>query len=120
MIETGIPREYTLAAITVEQTVVGGLEPTFVAAAGGGDTFANDGAKTTFLVDNRSGGALTVTFNGQGTAPTSSVAFDDDIAVSVGAGEVWHFGPFPKNRFTSVVDVTYSGVGSLFVACTKL
>ena len=109
-----------MAAITVEQIVIGGTEPTFVTAAGGGDTFANDGVKTMFLVDNRSGGALTVTFNGQGTAPTDAVAFDDDVAQSVGAGEVWHFGPFPKDRFTSVVDASYSGVGSLFVSCVKL
>ena len=109
-----------MAAITVEQIVVGGTEPTFVAAAGGGDTFANDGAKTMYLVDNASGGAITVTFDGTGTGPTSAVAFDDDVATSVGAGEQWHFGPFPKDRFTSVVSVTYSGVTSLTVAATKL
>jgi len=109
-----------LAAITVEKIVVGGTEPTFVAAAGGGDSFVNDGAKTTFLVDNASGGALTVTFDGVGTGPTDAVAFDDDIATSVGAGELWEFGPFPKARFGSVVAVTYSGVTSLTVAATSL
>jgi hypothetical protein len=109
-----------LAAITIEQIVVGGTEPTFVAAAGGGDSFVNDGTKTMYLVDNASGGAITVTFDGVGVGPTSAVAFDDDVATSVGAGAQWHFGPFPKARFGSSVTVTYSGVTSLTVAAVKL
>jgi len=109
-----------MAAITVEKIVVGGTQPTLVAAAGGGDTFINNGDKTTYIVDNASGGALTVTFNGIGVGPTSAVAYDDDVATSVGAGQRWHFGPFPKTRFGSTVTVTYSGVTSLTVAAISL
>ena len=108
-----------MAAITVEKIVVGGTQPTFVAAVGP-DTFPNDGAKTMLTVDNGGGGAITVTFDGTGTGPTDAVAFDDDVATSVGAAEQWTFGPFPKSRFTSVVTVTYSGVSSVTVAATTL
>jgi len=109
-----------VAAITVEKIVVGGTEPTFVAAAGGGDTFVNDGAKTLFIVNNGGGGAITATFDGTGTGPASAVAFDDDVATSVGAGEEWIFGPFPKDRFTGTVSVSYSGVSSVTVAAVSL
>lgn len=108
-----------MAAITVEKIVVGGTEPTLVAAVGP-DTFINNGDKTTLIVDNASGGAITVTFDGTGTGPTSAVAFDDDVATSVGAGERWHFGPFPIIRFGPTVTVNYSGVTSLTVAAISL
>ena len=103
--------------MTVERIVIGGLEPTYVAAVGP-DTFVNDGVKTVFKVKNGGGGAITVTFDGVGTGPTDAVAFDDDVAVSVGAGEEWEFGPFPKSRFGSVVSLTYSGTSSVTVAAT--
>jgi hypothetical protein len=86
-----------------------------VAAAGGGDTFTNDGASTYFLVENADATATTVTFDGTGTAPTSAVAFDDDVATSVPAADIYLFGPFPKDRFTATVSVTYSKVTSLTV-----
>ena len=108
-----------MAAITVEKIVVGGLEPTFVAAVGP-DTFPNDGAKTMFKIINGGGGAITLTIDGTGTGPTDAVAFDDDISQSIGAGEQWEFGPFPKSRFTSVVTVNYSGTSSVTVAATTL
>lgn len=109
-----------MAAITVERVVIAGLEPTFVAAAGGGDTFVNEGKRTFYAIDNASGGAITVTFDGQGVGPASAVAFDDDVDVSVGAGEVRWVGPFPISRFTSTVAVTYSGVTSLTVAAVQI
>ncbi len=109
-----------MAAITVEKIVVGGTIPTLVAAGAGGDTFINNGDKTTYIVDNASGGSITVTFDGTGTGPTSAVAFDDDVATAVGAGVRTHFGPFPIIRFGATVSVTYSGVTSLTVAAISL
>lgn len=108
-----------MAVITVEKIVIGGTEPTMVAAVGP-DTFINNGDKTTLIIDNGGGGPITATFDGTGTGPTSAVAFDDDVDVVVGAGEVWHVGPFPKARFGATVSVAYSGISSVTVAAISL
>lgn len=101
-----------LVVSTVIRTGAGLTEPSKVAAAGGGDTFTNDG--NTFLwVSNGSGGALTVTVNAQ---KNCDQGFDHDVAISVGAGADIMMGPFPKSIFNGAsnkASITYSGVTSL-------
>ncbi len=110
-----------MAALTVEQITITGLEATPVTASGPGDTFANEGKRTFLWVNNGSGGDITLTFDDTGSLPPpGSVAFDADVDVIVTAGEVRRIGPFPVDRFTSVVAVTYSGVTSLTVAAMRL
>ena len=109
-----------MAALTVQQVVLTGLEITMASAAGGGDSFVNNGRDTILYIDNASGGDITLTVDGIGTAPTGAVAFDDDIDIVITAGEFRHIGPFPKARFASVVNLSYSGVSSLTVGVIRL
>lgn len=111
-----------MAALTVQQVLVSGLvNPSFVAAAGGGDTFVNNGTSTFFEVVNGSGGSITVTFNDTGSvAPTGATQFNADVAVAVPAGQRAVIGPFATARFGGTVGVTYSGVSSLTVAAFRL
>lgn len=101
--------------------VAGGLTGAavvYVAAAGGGDSFANDG-NTEFRVKNGSGSSINVTVNSQ--TPCSQ-GFDHDIIVAVGAGAEKVIGPFEKGRFNDVngrVNVTYSAVTTVTVVPVK-
>lgn len=105
-----------MAVLTVQNIVAAGLNPSYAAAAAGGDTFANDG-RTLFHVKNAHSAAWTVTIaaaracnfgtlhNGGGSVPNA-----DDI----------FFGPFPPERFGETVSVTYSGVTALTVAALSM
>lgn len=110
-----------MAALTVQQITVAGVQQSLAAAAGGGDTFVNDGNRTFFIADNASGGAITLTFDDTGSvAPQGATAFNADVDVSVGAGTRYIIGPFPKSRFGDTVAVTYSGVTSLTVGAMRI
>jgi hypothetical protein len=110
-----------MAALTVENIGLAGIEPTLVAAAGGGDTFSNDGVATFLVVDNASGGAIVLTFDDTGSvSPLAAKTFDADVEVSVGAGAVAYIGPFALSRFTKTVAISYSGVTSLTVGALRL
>lgn len=102
---------------------VGSVALGAVNAAGGGDSFPNDGY-TVLYVKNGSGGAITVTIDGVGAGPESAVAYNPDVAVSVAAGAERLIGPFTdKARFNDVngrVNVSYSGVTSLTVAPVRV
>ena len=109
-----------MATLSVQETSLAGVTPTYGAAAGGGDDFANDG-RTVFHVKNGSGGALTATFLDTGsTSPEEATAFDGDVVVSVGASSEEMVGPFPTSRFSTTVSVTYSGVTSMTVAAVRV
>jgi len=110
-----------MAAITVVQATIGGLiNPTFASAAGGGDTFTNDG-NTIFIVKNGSGGSITVTFNDTGSiSPVSGKTFDPDVDVVVPASQDAYIGRFTTARFGTNCSVTYSGVTSLTVAAVRV
>lgn len=90
-----------------------------VAAAGGGDTFANDG-QTFFIVKNGDASDHTVTFAQQlaqdGVTPTNP-------ARNVTAGHTCIFGPFPTGIYNGSdnlgVHVSYSAVTSVTVAAVK-
>lgn len=107
-----------MATLTVQEIVMGGLEPAWTAADVAGDVFANDG--DTFLeVVNGSGGALTVTMTPQKACHGETVT---PRAVSVPAGETRRFGRFDTTLFNNSsgqVAATYSGVGSLTVGAFK-
>jgi len=110
-----------MAELTVQTIVVTGLEQTYASAAGGGDTFNNDG-RTFFHVKNGSGGDITLTFTTAGVWPRQSLALADPTVV-VTAGEERMIGPFDKGAFNDSngeVAVGYSGVTSLTVAAIKL
>jgi hypothetical protein len=89
-----------------------------VAAAGGGDSFANTGVEF-FYAKNASGGSITITFDSPNTCTfelTANAAHD--LAVVLAAGEERIMGPFPPGRFNdgnNLVQITYSGVTTLTV-----
>ncbi len=102
-----------MAVLSVQSVTTAGLEATYAAAAGGGDSFSNDG-KTILHVKNASVGDITVTINSQVACDQGS---DHNAAVVVTAGEERFIGPFPAryNNASGAVEVTYSGVTTLTV-----
>lgn len=106
-----------MAALAQHRLSISGVTPSFVAAAGGGDTFVNNGKTTFFVAKNGSGAPITITFDDTGsTSPAGAKAFNADVDVVVPAGSEEWIGPFAADRFGSPVAVTYSGVTSLTVA----
>lgn len=114
----------TLTVTDIERT---GVDPAGaeVAAAAGGDEFANDG-KTFFRANNASAGSITVTFATVATQvriPGFGEIALSNLQVSVPAGAVREIGPFPTGQFNDnggKVQVTYSGVTSLTVAARRV
>src|SRR5262245_4469467 len=106
-----------MAALTINDCDLDGFLFTgasaYVACAGGGDTFVNDG-KTFFHVKNTNAATRTVTAN---SVTACDQGFDHDIAYVVGAttGECFA-GPFPTARFGTTVTLTYSAVTNLVIA----
>lgn len=109
-----------MAVLTVQQIAATGLNPTFGAAAGGGDSFAGD-ERTFLVVKNGGGSPITVTpkLRARAFSPTTGVqATVNGEAVSVtNAQERW-IGPFAKGYFTG--EVAYSGVTTVTVAAVRL
>ncbi len=112
-----------MAALTVEViNLAGNVDPSFVAAAGGGDTFVNDSKNNTFVyIKNGGGGTITATFDDTGSvAPSGAKTFDPDIDQILLTTEEALVGPFPQSRFGPSVAVSYSGVTSVTVAAFRL
>ena len=108
-----------MAVLTVQQVVRAGLEPVFVAAAGGGDEFVNTGTEYLEVV-NGSGADVTVTIVTPNTVDGLAVT---DRAVVVTAGERRKIGPFPTsiyNNSNAKVNVTYSSATSVTVGLFKV
>lgn len=95
------------AAVTLTGVTLGA-----VAAAVGGDTFANDG-NTVFYVKNAGASPVTVTID---SIKLSNYGTDVNPSMAVGAGAEMVIGPFPVARFGRTVTITYSGVTSVTVA----
>jgi hypothetical protein len=108
-----------MAVLTVQQIALAGIVPSYAAAAGGGDEFANDG-RTFLHVKNGGGSPITVTV----TTPKKVKGVDiENPAISVSNGSEKMIGPFDPEIFTATdgnVDVAYSGVTSVTVAAVKL
>lgn len=116
-----------MALLTVEKIVDTGLNPTLVAATGGGDTFKNQAASRTFLyVDNAGGSPITVTIPAQTTSAVTSGLGKTTKANSITTVTNAQFrliGPFPAQAFndgTGTVSITYSGVVSVTVAVIEV
>ena len=103
-----------MAVLTVLEVSRAGVSGALTAAAGGGDSFANDG-RTYFDVNNGGGSPITVTFVTQQTVDGLAVA---DLAVAVSNGVRSKIGPFPPGIYNDAngrVQVTYSGVTTVTV-----
>lgn len=94
------------------------VDPVFTSAGAGGDTFRNDGA-TELLVYNPGILSITVTAAAQRRC---SHGFMDDWEVTVEAGQVFPFGPFPASRFndsSGLVSISYSSVAGITVSAKR-
>lgn len=107
-----------MALLTVQNVadLAGLVNPTFDAAAPGGDTVpVVDGLL--LIIDNGGGGSITVTFNDQGTpTPPQAKSFDPDVDLVIPAGQVGYITGFEKKRFGSPLEIAYSGTTSVTVA----
>ncbi len=109
-----------MAILTVTEFNPTGVAAAPVAAAGGGDSFPNDG-KTYFEITNGDASSKTITF-----AVTETVDGDlnvPDRTVTVLAGARTRVGPFRPSRYNDAnerVAVSYSAVTSVTVEAFKV
>lgn len=109
-----------MAELTVQTISESGLNPSYSAAAAGGDTFQNNSRARRFVhVKNGGASSIDVTvapeqaslnIDGYGQMTKSS------ISVAVPAGEDRMIGPFPAIAFGINPDIQYSDVTSVTVA----
>ncbi len=106
--------------LTVQKIVLAGLTPSLVAAAAGGDSFANDG--TTYIqVDNGGGSSINVTVSSQARAPEGTAQADNVVAVPAAGSRL--IGPFTKNAWndaSGIISLTYSAVTTVTVGAISL
>ena len=108
-----------MATLSIETIDRDGLAPSLVAAAVGGDKFANTGEQFLYI-DNADVGAAIVTIVTPQTVDTLAVT---DRAVSVPAGTFKLIGPFPPSTYndgSDDVSLTYDQVTSLTVGILRL
>ena len=109
-----------MAVIALQVIDLTGLaEFTLAAATSGTDTFVNDG-RTILVVDNGSGSPMDVVIN---SLKASDFGTDEDITVTIAAGERAFIGPFQKARFNAIagtVGVTTSLETSVTMAALQL
>jgi hypothetical protein len=102
-----------MAALTPFIGTLAGAVATPIAAAAGGDSIPGDG-RTQVLVQNPTGGAITITFDAPGADSFGIVDNIHDVVVSVPAAAWRLFGPFATPRFNDAnqrVQMTYSAAG---------
>ena len=102
-----------MAALTVLDAIraTNGTDLAGVAAAGGGDTFTNDG-RTVLVIKNGGGAGITLTVVTTITIDGLAVT---DLTATIGAGATRAVGPFPTAWYSETVSLTYSGVTSVTV-----
>ena len=108
-----------MADLTVQAISLSGLNPTFAAAAAGGDAFLNSGREY-LHVKNGGASEVTITVNSQAAC---NQGYDHNSVVAVPAAGERLIGPFPKARFNDAaekVQVAYSDVTSVTVAAVRL
>lgn len=98
-----------MAALTVVTPALTGTVSAAVAAAAGGDTFANDGRVFLRVTNAHATLPRTVTVDAPGTCNfgTSAHAGHDSVT-TVAALTTREIGPFPVDQFSSTGTVTYS------------
>lgn len=107
-----------MAQLAYQQIAITGLEATFAAATGGGDTVAPDD-RGFIRVKNGGGSPITVTIVRPGSQFGQA---NPDIPVTVTNAEERDIGPLPRELADTdgLIDITYSGVTSVTVAALRL
>ena len=108
-----------MATLPTQVISLSGLEPAYVAAAGGGDK-VRPGDRVFLHVKNGDSGSHTVTIVTPGTVKGQAIA---DLAVAVPAGEERMI-PVPADLFRNPVDglasITYDAVTSVTIAALQV
>lgn len=108
-----------MAILNVQEFQTVGINPTFGAAAAGGDSYLNNG--TTYLfVKNQSASSINVTAD---AVRQCDFGFDHDLVTAVPAGQTVKIGPLAYNRFNdnnNRVSISYSAVASITVAVVRV
>ena len=108
-----------MADLSVQTISLSGLNPTYGAAAAGGDAFVNSGREY-LHVKNGGGASIDVTVDSQAQC---NQGYDHNAVVAVPASGERLIGPFPKARFNDAnekVQIAYSAVTSVTVAAVRL
>lgn len=107
-----------MATLNPQVPAAAGSAITLTAAAGGGDQFLNSG-KETVVVDNASGGSITVTIIQKKACSLGSNTPTHDKTFTVPAGQRRYLPPIDPVYYadpdTMMTSITYSGVTSLTV-----
>ncbi len=115
-----------MAALTIQTVAEAGLNPSYAAAASGGDTAKNEAGDTFLHVKNGDASAHTVTVTAQRTSQTvqgMGAMTKANVQVSVPASGERMIGPFAPLAFNDAnndIAITYSSVTSVTVAAVKL
>ena len=111
-----------MALLATQKIDEDGLAASYSAAAGGGDSFVNDG-RIVLHAKNGSGSPITVTVAAE-QATTEKPGYGTltkvNAAVAVGAAGEAFLGPFPAIAFGVATEITYSGVTSLTIAVLRI
>lgn len=109
-----------MAVLTVQQSSLAGLTPTYAAAAAGGDSFPNDG-KVVLHVKNVNAAARTVTVTSQKTSTPGLAPANNAVVVPLTVGDKI-IGPFDQNIWNDAngsVQITYSAVTDVTIAAIR-
>lgn len=111
-----------MADLTKQKILESGLQPSTVAASGGGDAIENNTGNEILMVINGGGGSINVTASVQNAvadSPEYGEIIKADRVVACANGETTFIGPFARIAFNDVnqkVQIAYSGVTSVTVA----
>jgi len=116
-----------MAAISVQNSALGGLNYTLAAANSGGDTVANDGRiLLVFANANASSRTVTIAANDVEKQGFGTIAVPDTVLTIPGSGTNGgrHIaGPFPADRFNDSsgnMSLAYSATADLTVAAIRV
>jgi len=109
-----------MATLTIQETTIAGITPTWTSAAEAGDEFLNTG-DCYCEVKNGSGSGITVTVATPGKV--EGLEIEDPTVAVVATTGVKRFGPFDPsicNNSSGRVAITYSAHASVTVGAFKL
>jgi len=112
-----------MATLTTQSIVSTGLNPTYQAAAGGGDK-VRPGARVFLHVKNDDGSSVTVTVDDVlSQEPSGAASFDPNLEVVIEPSGERMIGPIVESRFRGsdgLAAISYSSVTSLTVAALRV
>lgn len=106
-----------MATLSVQDVVLGGVEPSLSAASSGGDDCPNDG-RTFLYVENTDTASHDVSPNADKPGRFGKDVDPDPVTIPAGSWKL--LGPFDRDIFGSNLDWTYSSTTGMSVAALRL